>query len=89
VAVEVIDVPPAKQVAGVKQWSSSEPDAAIADFVSELMALPASDARAPQATALLRGHYDAALGQGASATNALRSTFVTACLSPSFVAIGL
>jgi hypothetical protein len=89
VAAEVIDVPTAKQVAGVQQWSSADPDSAIADFVSLIMGLPASDPRADQATGLLEDHYTAALGQGASATNALRSTFVTACLAPSFVSIGL
>ena len=89
VAAEIIDVPAAKRVAGVKQWASSDPDAAIADFVAQIMALPASDPRAPQAITLLRGHYDAAVAEGASPTNALRSTFVTACLAPSFVAIGL
>jgi hypothetical protein len=89
IAAEIIDVASAKQVAGVKQWSSSDPDTAIADFVSQIMALPASDARAAPATTLLRGHFDAAVAGGASATNALRSTFVTACLAPSFVSIGL
>jgi hypothetical protein len=89
VAAEVIDVPSAKQVAGVKQWSSADPDSAIADFVSQIMALPASDPRSSPAAALLQSHYSAALAQGASATNALRSTFVTACLAPSFVSIGL
>jgi hypothetical protein len=89
VAAQVIDVPTAKQVAGVKQWSSADSDSAIADFVSLIMGLPPSDSRAAQATTLLQGHYDAALATGASATNALRSTFVTACLAPSFVSIGL
>lgn len=89
VAAQVIDVPTAKQVAGVKQWASSDSDAAIADFVSTIMGLPASDPRAAGATTLLQGHYGAALATGATATNALRSTFVTACLAPSFVSIGL
>jgi hypothetical protein len=89
VAAQVIDVAASKQVAGVKQWSSADPDAAIADFVSLIMALPASDTRAEPAQALLQGHYADALAQGASASNALRSTFVTACLAPSFVSIGL
>lgn len=89
VAAQVIDVTAAKQVAGVKQWSSADPDSAIADFVSLIMALPSSDARAAPAAALLHGHYGDALAQGATATNALRSTFVTACLAPSFVSIGL
>jgi hypothetical protein len=89
IATQVIDVPSSKQVAGVKQWSSADPNAAIGDFVALVMALPPSDARAAPAAALLQGHYGDALAQGASATNALRSTFVTACLAPSFVSIGL
>ncbi|HTQ06628.1 MAG TPA: hypothetical protein VMI54_22365, partial [Polyangiaceae bacterium] len=89
VATQVIDVAASKQVAGVKQWSSSDPDSAIGEFVSLIMGLPASDPRAAPAAALLEGHYSDALAQGATATNALRSTFVTACLAPSFVSIGL
>src|SRR5262249_31559369 len=89
VAAEVIDVAASKQVAGVKQWSSSDPETAIADFVSQIMALPASDSRAAPASALLTDHFSAAVAQGASPTDALRSTFVTACLAPSFVSIGL
>jgi hypothetical protein len=89
VAAQVIDVPTAKQVAGVKQWSSADADSAIVDFVSSIMGLPDADPRAARATALLQEHYGAALAAGATATNALRSTFVTACLAPSFVSIGL
>jgi len=89
VAAQVIDVAASKQVAGVKQWSSADPNGAIGDFVSLIMALPPSDSRAAPAAALLQGHYSDALAQGASPTNALRSTFVTACLAPSFVSIGL
>jgi hypothetical protein len=37
----------------------------------------------------LRSHFDAAVKQGASASDALKSTFVTACLAPSSVGIGM
>jgi hypothetical protein len=89
VAAEVIDVPAAKQVAGVKQWTSSDPNTAIADFVTLLMALPASDPRSASATTILTSHFTSAQGAGQSASNALKSTFVTACLSPSFISLGL
>ncbi len=89
VAALVIDVPQARQLPGVKQWSSAQQDAAIADFVHTVMGLTASDPRAAQAQALLGAHFTAARQSGASATDSLESTFVAACLSPSAVSIGL
>jgi len=89
VADQVIDVTASKQVAGVKLWSSTAVPAAIADFVGTVMALPPSDPRATPAAALLQAHYDAAVQGGASRTNALKSTFITACLAPSATAIGM
>ena len=89
VAAEVIDVAAANQTAGVKYWSSSDPQTAISDFVSIVMALPASDPRAAPAAQLLQTHFSTALQQGATATDALKSTFVTACLAPSAVSIGI
>jgi hypothetical protein len=89
VAALTIDTPTAKQEAGVKQWSSAQPTAAIDDFVNIVMALPPSDPRAPQAVALLTAHFTAATQSGATATAALQSTFVAACLAPSAVSIGL
>lgn len=85
----VIDTPTKSQVAGVRQWSSQDPDGAIADFVSTLMAITPSDPRSAPLVAALKSHYTAAMTQKATATNALRSTFVVACLSPSAVSIGL
>lgn len=72
-----------------KQWSSTQPDAALADFVAIVMGLGSHDARAPQALQILKQHFTAAQQTGATATSALRSTFVTACLSPSFIGIGM
>ncbi|MDB4979500.1 MAG: hypothetical protein JWM82_252, partial [Myxococcales bacterium] len=89
IAAAVIDVAPAKQTAGVTQWSSTKPDAAIADFVGTAMGLVPSDARAAPATTLLKSHFTDAMAQGATAADALKSTFVTACLAPSSVSIGL
>jgi hypothetical protein len=89
VAAMVIDVATAKQVAGVKQWSSKDPTTAISEFVSIVMGLVPSDARAAPATTLLTSHFTDAMKQGATASNALQSTFIAACLAPSAVSIGL
>jgi len=89
VAEQVVDVAAAKQVAGVKVWSSADVHTALADFVGTVMALAPSDPRAAPAAALLQAHYAAAIQQGASRTNALKSTFITACLAPSATAIGM
>jgi hypothetical protein len=88
-AAQVIDVAAAKQVPGVKQWSSSNPDAAIADFVGTLMAVTPSDPRASAAVGLLQAHFAQAQAQGATASDALKSTFVAACLAPSSISMGL
>jgi hypothetical protein len=53
------------------------------------MALTSSDARAGAATQILKSHFTQAEAQGASAADALKSTFVTACLAPSSIGIGL
>src|SRR5204862_7523112 len=60
-AAVVVDPPAAQQVDGAKRWSGQQPDAAIDEFVSLLMALPPSDPRAPRAKQLLRDHFDAAM----------------------------
>jgi hypothetical protein len=90
-AVAAIVVDPQGQTGQtpLKTWTGSQPDAAIADFVSTIMGLPPSDARAAQATTILKSHFTSATGTGASATTALQSTFTVACLSPSFTGIGL
>ncbi len=88
-AVSALVIDAAKPIPGSKQWASTQSDAAIADFVHVMMALPASDPRSAPAKDLLTGHFNAAKGQGASAADALKSTFVVSCLAPSAVAIGL
>jgi hypothetical protein len=90
IAAEVIDPPPESRGPGTKQWSSTDPDTAIADFVSDVMALTPADSRAGPATALLKSHFASALAQpGITPAQALQSTFVAACLAPSAVSIGL
>jgi hypothetical protein len=86
VAAQTIDA--AAPPLGVKQWSSAAPHAAIADFVHLVMGLAAEDPRYAAATAVLERHFAAATKAGAQPANALQSTFVVACLSPSFVGIG-
>jgi hypothetical protein len=87
VAAMVIDV--TTPVAGQKQWSSSQIDPALADFVHLVMGLPAADPRASDALSLLKDHFTQATEKGASASDALKSTFVVSCLAPSTDAIGL
>ena len=89
VALLVIDVAVGKQLPNVKQWSSSAPDTAIADFVSIMMGLPSTDPRATPAMNLLTAHFAAAQAAFASRSDALKSVFVAACLSPGMTAIGL
>jgi hypothetical protein len=74
---------------GAKQWSSAAPDAAIAELVPAIMALTPSDPRSAPALAALRAHFAAAVKTGASPSDALKSTFVVACLAPSSISIGL
>lgn len=79
----------AKAPAGQKNWSSMQPDAAILDFLHIVMALTDGDPRFAQSQTILKNHFDQAKAQGASASDALKSTFVIACLAPSSVSIGL
>ena len=78
-----------KQQPNAKTWSSNDAEAAIADFVATILGLTSSDPRATQVHAILSAHFTAASHGGATATDALRSTFVAACLSPSFIGIGM
>ena len=71
------------------RYASTKKDAAITDFVANIMGIVASDPMTASMTQLLSDHYAAAMAAGASATDAVKSTFVTACLSPTSVAIGL
>ena len=53
------------------------------------MGITAADPNGATVTQLLTEHYDAAITAGAKPTDALKSTFIVACLSPTSVAIGL
>ena len=89
VSMKVIDATPDPTQPNAKNWSSAQPDAAIADFVQLIMALTTSDARSMPATQILTSHYQAAIQAGNKPTDALRSTFVAACLAPTAIGIGM
>jgi len=82
VAAQVIDGTTSK-------WSSTQPEPAIADFVATMIGFTASDPRASGAQSLLAAHFQAAVASGETQADALRSTFVVACLAPSFIGIGM
>jgi hypothetical protein len=84
IADQVVDVktPPSR-------YSSAQPTAAIADFISTVMGLTSSDPRAPAAQQILADNFAAAKNAGASATDSLKSTFTLACIAPSSVIVGL
>lgn len=96
-AQATIDATPTPSQPGAIQWSSSTPIAQnVADFVGLVMAITPSDSRYTPLVNALTAHYQSSLTQqpgavnGVSAeTNALRSTFVVACLSPSFAGVGM
>ena len=71
------------------RFSSKTPAAAVDDMVRSVMALVDGDARQSGATTILNEHYAAAVKAGASARDALKSTFVLACSSPTAVSVGL
>ena len=89
VAGIVIDAPADPAMPNAKHWSSAQPDAAITDFVNIIMALTPSDPRAAAAQTVLKSHFTSAMGTGAKASDALKSTFTVACLAPSAVGIGM
>ncbi|HEY1954346.1 MAG TPA: hypothetical protein VGH28_02010 [Polyangiaceae bacterium] len=75
--------------AGATTYSSTAADAAIADFVLNLMSIVPDDPRSQPMTQMLTDHHTQALANKATATDALKSTFVAACLSPTVAGIGM
>jgi hypothetical protein len=70
-------------------YSSASPSSvttAIANMVHGLMGLDSS--RDAQPISILTDHYSSATSGGSSPTDALKSTFTVACLSPWVVAVG-
>jgi hypothetical protein len=70
-------------------FASASVNTSIGDMVSKVMGLPASDPKYSAAVTILKNHNSAAVQKGASATNALRSTFSAACLAPSSLGLGI
>jgi hypothetical protein len=91
IAPLVVDPSPA--IPGAKAYSSTSQaniNSAIQDMVTSVMGVVPSDPRASQIVTALQGHYSTALmTSGIKPTDALRSTFVVACLTPSVVGIGM
>ena len=97
VAAMVIDPKAGTLPPGATSWTSTDPATAVADFVSLIMAVTPSDPRSTELQTILMSHYNDALASAPTPpstkkitpTQALQSTFVAACLSPSFVGIGM
>ena len=66
-----------------------EPDRAISAMANTLMGLVAVPERAAEVSGILTDHYDQALADNATRQDALRSTFVSACLTPDVLGLGL
>lgn len=88
VATLLIDAAVKPDQPNATHWVSTAPDAAIDDFTSLIIGLTPSDPRSAQVKTLLKSHFTEAQKTGTK-TDALRSTFVTACLSPTFIGVGL
>ena len=88
--VNVAAAPMATPPRAASKYQSAAQDAAIADFVATLMGLPDGDPRAADAKQILTEHYQNALATtGIKAADALKSTFVLACIAPSTISVGL
>ena len=71
------------------RYDSTKKDAAITDFVTNIMGITPADPTSATVTQLLTDHYNTAITAGAKPAEALASTFIVACLSPTSVAVGL
>jgi hypothetical protein len=70
-------------------FKSTSLDQALGDLVATVMGVPPSDPRSAGLLAILTRHDAAAIGSGATPSDALRSTFMVACSSPLSVGAGL
>ena len=84
-AAQLVDGMPRAQ----SRWASGRAAEALGDFVHKVMGLPSGDPRAAPMRQLLDDHHAEALRAGATATDALRSSFITACTSPYTLSHGL
>jgi len=84
VATQVVDAS-----SGTSVFASADAQGAMAKMVTDIMGYPPSASHYGDALAILKEHYSAVMGAKNTATNALRSTFVLACESPTSLSFGL
>lgn len=84
VATQVVDA-----TSGTSVFASTDAPGAMAKMVTDVMGYPASASHYGDALSILKEHYSAVMGAKGTATNALRSTFVLACESPTSLSFGL
>jgi len=84
VATQVVDAS-----SGTSVFASSDAQGAMAKMVTDIMGYPPSASHYGDALGVLKEHYSAVMGAKNTATNALRSTFVLACESPTSLSFGL
>jgi hypothetical protein len=71
------------------KFTSTSSAVAIEALVSTVMGVPPSESRHAAAVTVLTSHFSDAKATGATATNAMRSTFSAACQSASSLALGI
>jgi hypothetical protein len=71
------------------RWKVAMKDAALADFVSLIMGVPAADPLNARLVGVLDKHYAAAVAAKETPADALRSAFTLACSSPLAVSSGI
>ena len=69
------------------RYASSDPNTAIDDMVHNLMGIPAPDDATP--VSILRSNYQDSFVKAGKASDALKNTFVLACMAPSTLGLGL
>jgi len=82
----------ARQMVGAMapaRYRPAQTNEAVADFVATIMGLPSGDPRSAPMGQILREHNMEGARGGASALEALQSTFVLACQSPLAISAGL
>ena len=76
-------------VGGNRPFTTGQPERTLERLVSRLMSLPANHPRSEGVRLALADHYEVAVERGVSRTDALRSAFTIACMSPDVVGVGL
>jgi len=71
------------------KFTSTDVAGAVEGLVTTLMGVPPSDPQHQAAVTVLTAHFNDAKTSGATATNAMRSTFSAACQSAPSLALGI